>query len=669
MFDIIYCGMKDRIKAFIKREWPLIAVVFIFITLCIFLALYIKYSNYGKFLFFSDEAYVNLAVARHLAEKNVYGLTPYEFSPSSSSPFWVLLNAFAFKLFGVWETIPLIFNILVGALFLILLYMRIKDWGKKTLKGIFLLLVLFVLPLPYLVFSGTEHLLFALFMLLILTALEKHLLNSGEPAFSKLFFLLTFASLIRYETLIIVGLLSLLFLQAKRWKEAFLVWFSLAPVVVVGLINISYDWGFFPAPVVLRDFYPFVKFIKAFHAVFPFHELYQVALPRLKEILSAAPESFLLAGLFLLFFLLPNSAERLSVVYCLLPWMAFLHLLFVKIDLLSVSYIVVAAIYLFIPAAERAFELWKSRKFPPVRGLLTGLLIVLLGGFLIIRGGEAFNIVEQSRSIYATHYQLAKFLSMFYIGKTVLSNSPGLINYFSDLRCVDLNGYCWKEVYDELLRKKFGYDKYFLEDLARKVGGDIAVLRGDTPDVLIPEQWLEVGSWVIVGRQGSKKDTILFFSLSYPSLMEDLRIFSAMLPGEVLERGLYLKKKNPIFYGKFTLYEGEQEGEGRDYRIMEQGDSFTIEGDFPEGPYRIYIKARSEGGEGILRVEVFHDRPSVENITIGSKAFDSYRLNVWIKRSILFRQERKIRFVFKNVSHRKIFLDKILLEQVLFREE
>lgn len=648
-------GQVKKIKLFLFFTF-----LFIGISLVIFLS--IKSSNQGQFLFFSDEAYVNLAVAKHLAENRVYGLTPYGFSPSSSSPAWVVLNALFYRLLKTISETSLLLNVLLGLLLLYFVHKRTQGWENLWLKVLFLAVVITVFPLFYLVFSGSEQLFFALIIFVLMLLLEEYLKGEQENSFFWIFVLLSLAVVTRYEAFAIVLMLSLFFLLKKELKKSVLILASLILPVIIGVINLSKGWGFFPVPVVLKDFSPLVRFIRALTATSPFHEFYQATLYRFHEILSTWPESLLLLSFITLSFLI-SGEERLRIPMRILSAMAFFHLLFVRISLLSVTYLVAIAFFVFILLVERKTKLFQTIQ---IKRFLSGIMILILVLLLGLRSVKNLHIVSLSRNLYLSNYQLAKFLSIFYLGKTVLSNVSGTVNFFTDLRCVDLNGYCNKLIYKELLKRKFGLDKYFLQNLSERIGGDIAVLAGDIPDVLIPEKWFEVGRWLVAEEKG-KRYRIMFFSLARVHLDQDLRLFSAMLPGGILEEGSYLDEKEPIFHGKFTLFEAEKV-KGMTYQVLEKGEIFKVEEDMPEGPYRIYIKAKSAGEKTLLRVEVLHDRPFAKNLLIDPGFFRSYVVEVKIRKSILFRQKGKVRFELKNLSNSPVLLDKVLFEKILLRE-
>src|SRR4029079_15508368 len=66
--------------------------------------------NDGHFSYSLDDAYIHMAMARNQANHGVFGVTPHGFTSSSSSPLWVVLVACCYRLFGVSDLVPFLFN-------------------------------------------------------------------------------------------------------------------------------------------------------------------------------------------------------------------------------------------------------------------------------------------------------------------------------------------------------------------------------------------------------------------------------------------------------------------------------------------------------------------------------------------------------------------------------
>src|SRR5258708_30492274 len=121
-------------------------------------------------------------MAKNFALHNVWGVTPYEFSSSTSSPLWTLILGILYKLFGVNDYIPLALNVVCAIAILILLSWIFHRYGMpRWLNRYLLLAVVFLMPLPTLVLSGLEHVLQTLVILLFTYVAAQYLANLPTP--------------------------------------------------------------------------------------------------------------------------------------------------------------------------------------------------------------------------------------------------------------------------------------------------------------------------------------------------------------------------------------------------------------------------------------------------------------------------------------------------------
>src|SRR4030042_4553212 len=110
----------------------------------------------GRFIYNLDDAYIHLAVAKHIVRDGIYGVTPFEFSSSSSSILWPRLLAGALRLLGDREILPLLINLAVTGIFIALLY---REWsgGGKNPRWAFGMLIGWMLFLPIGPIRSEEH--------------------------------------------------------------------------------------------------------------------------------------------------------------------------------------------------------------------------------------------------------------------------------------------------------------------------------------------------------------------------------------------------------------------------------------------------------------------------------------------------------------------------------
>ncbi|MBN2356156.1 hypothetical protein JXO59_08585, partial [candidate division KSB1 bacterium] len=97
-----------------RQRWILLAIFVLFsILLSVFVyAAYI--ANDGHIIYVLDDTYIHMAMAKNIVEYGVFGITPYRVSATSSSPFWTLLLALLYGIFGKSEWLPLFLNYLSG---------------------------------------------------------------------------------------------------------------------------------------------------------------------------------------------------------------------------------------------------------------------------------------------------------------------------------------------------------------------------------------------------------------------------------------------------------------------------------------------------------------------------------------------------------------------------
>lgn len=215
----------------------------------------------GALVYWIEDAYIHLAMARNLLTAGVYGATPHEFTTSSSSPLWVLLLSAAMWSAGADVRLGLALN-LIAALALIAVAARVlgsqaEDNRARWFAGFAAaLLVLLVAPLP-LVLSGMEHLGHAAAMVLAVWWLARRLSDDGPRGNDgALFALLLILPLWRYESLWLHVLGATMAVLRREWRLAIFIGAAGAlPVLVFGLIAQGHGWPFLPAPILAKTVY------------------------------------------------------------------------------------------------------------------------------------------------------------------------------------------------------------------------------------------------------------------------------------------------------------------------------------------------------------------------------------------------------------------------------
>lgn len=132
--------------------------LFFSVCLCYYISSVLKTD--GHYIYPLDDAYIHLAMAKNFALYEVWGMTKYQFSSSSSSPLFTYILSVLIKIFGNSDQISLYFNTVfsVGILYLLSeYYAGIFKEVKRTVLAVLFTVFLIVLPLNIL--SGMEHIL------------------------------------------------------------------------------------------------------------------------------------------------------------------------------------------------------------------------------------------------------------------------------------------------------------------------------------------------------------------------------------------------------------------------------------------------------------------------------------------------------------------------------
>ena len=95
-----------------RRWWPALVVSALLLTLCGGLIVRSLDYNDGALVYALDDAYIHMSIARNFVEQGVWGITPYAYSSTSSSPLWTLLIAISYVP-GVNEITPLLLNLVL----------------------------------------------------------------------------------------------------------------------------------------------------------------------------------------------------------------------------------------------------------------------------------------------------------------------------------------------------------------------------------------------------------------------------------------------------------------------------------------------------------------------------------------------------------------------------
>jgi hypothetical protein len=503
----------------------------------------------GGFLIYGlDDAYIHLAIAKHFLGAGVWGVTPYAFSSSSSSPIWPLLLAVGGKLFGALEILPLIINLFASTLLIVQAYVIARRlFGSGWQVVVFPLGMAFLLPAIPLAMIGMESLLFAAVALAFADAVVEYLLTPvGGKCWKVAVWGLALTS-VRYEGLFLVGIACLLLMARRRVGDAIFVgMLALLPAISYAAVSLSLGWYALPnslmikhSPLVWND--PVSYWNMAARVFLPIADTLTVTIPRWNSLLYAAAA--------ILIFRLAGGTRwpfwsRPVLALLLFTGTALVHGMWIAVEWQFRYEAYLIAIGIWAIAALLADARWTR---PIGMQRMAALLLVIILGYAPIKGAieGAFETPLASRNIFEQQVQMGRFLDRYYSGQAVVANDIGAIDYFADVRLVDAYGLASLPVAQAKQAGSWEQKRSaILQAQALYAGADVAVLYdswfGNGAD--IPADWVREESWIINDNIVCGSDTVTWYATSDAAakrLHERLHAFHAQLPPTVTVRDFF----------------------------------------------------------------------------------------------------------------------------------
>jgi hypothetical protein len=524
-------------------RWPLVVGLFSFLLSAGILYYSIVRNNDGHLIYVLDDGYIHMAVAKNLVLHGVWGVDKYGFSSATSSPLWIFILAGCQLVCGLHEITPLVINIVACSLIVFYVFYRLRKINcHPVLNLVVLWLVIFCTPLPTLTFTGMEHTLHILATLLFLFQAAK-VIAAEVPSRREiiLLFLLSFFLVsIRYEGLFPVSMVCLLLMARKRRAISVILGIvAFLPVLLFGIVSMSFGWKFLPNSILLKGKIPQYSvqgmvelFYKGYWSILDNPHILML----------------LLAALLLLLYLL-----RSGFTWTLAPIMlvvfsgtTLMHMLFSRAGWFRYeAYLVTIGIVTIAVAGQPelpaiSFKDFKNNPFQYFSAL--ALVIILFIPLLRRTVIPWMRTQPASRNVYEQQYQMGLFLKEYYQGKTVAANDIGAINLLADIRCIDLIGLSNLEI-SELARNNLFNGSVFSNQLHKNKVEIGVVYSKYFP---IPPDYITAGEWTIPNNTICSDSVVTFFakdSLEAKQLMQNLRSFSSRLPPDIKQSGPYLVKE------------------------------------------------------------------------------------------------------------------------------
>ncbi len=489
------------------------------------------------FVYSLDDTYISMAMAKNLALHGVWGVTPYAFSSSNSSPIFPLLLGAMYRLFGVNQFAPLALSWIFGFLSIFVAERLIAPViARRTRIFTLILFVLFSLLFVAGVL-GMEHSLHLLMTLLFLGQLADFTAGIAPPSWKRLGVLALVAALmvsVRYEGLFFVLPGGCVLLAMRRWKPLLAMSFgAVVPVCAYAVFSVTHGGYWLPNSVALKG-------AQGDHP----------SLLRMFGNIAARIADNYHEGSQLFWLLALAAAVTIS-------------LLFTARRQATLPFLLAAAIALQLALASNGFHyrydiylfgaavVILARTLPAAANVNSKLaffsicfIAIPTGGLLALTSLVQLRMVPRTaRNIYLRQLQMARFVERYYPTGVVAANDIGAVDYYANIHCYDLVGLANQEIFNarrsgvyttEFLRKDadrrhvqiaIAYDDWFANPIPVSVGGPA-----------LPQNWIRVARWYIPDPTMLRDRHVSFYAVDpgqAATLRFDLQQFAPELPHAV----------------------------------------------------------------------------------------------------------------------------------------
>jgi hypothetical protein len=392
----------------------------------------------GVFVLPIDDAYIHLAVAKHLAANGVWGVTSAGFTASVTSIGWSLLIAAIFKVTGASIAVPIVLNVLGAAAILLVADAAMRRFHVATpWRAGVLQAIVFCTPLPLLVVLGMEHVLQTLVALAFVFQVCRTIVAPERSARAAAVGggLAMLATVIRYDAVLVVAVAVGALLVARRGRAA--LWIAaggLLPLLAFGIVSRAHGWPAVPTSVLVR--LPLVSEPRT-----PLRAVVHFLGYRGLRTLAHEPALATLLMAAVLVAALRRSGrarawdERQWLLTIFAATLA-LHVQFARTGwfLRYEAYLVALGLVAIAVAAAELFA-----RAPRARTIVLATAVVFTP--LGVRGVQAVQHVPAwSLEQFASRHQAARFLGRFYDEAVVETGDIGEVCYATDIRLIDVNG-------------------------------------------------------------------------------------------------------------------------------------------------------------------------------------------------------------------------------------
>lgn len=474
----------------------------------------------GHYIYLIDDAYIHLAMAKNFALHDVWGVTRYQFSSTSSSPLFTYLISVLISFFGNNDQLSLYFNIVFGfgtVYFLNRYFSGIFSESKNIVISVLFTLFFSVLHLQ--VLSGMEHV-FHVFLFVVNICCFSNFKNKYSVYGFYLSLLLM--ALVRFESMFYFVILAFVLVLIKKWKDALgVLLMGFVPIILFGWFNYQQDGYFFPNSVVVKG----TRF--TFDSNFP-HQLKTIFLDNFLLNVSFYKIGFfpvLLSVVFIARDYHKKSFQELikdNFFLIVISLLMICHSMFADFKGMFryEAYILAGFSMALIPKLKELFG--NFRNYIRIERLIAG--IVLMNIFLLIyKFSFAHKMLENGgKNIYEQQIQSAKFLHTYYNESKVVANDIGAITCFTDIHLLDTAGLGSVEtiVFNENKKHPDAEFQNFLAQYTTNNAYDIAIIYDAWLQNYIPKNWKKAAELKIKNPITVARDKVSIYAVDQDNLQE-----------------------------------------------------------------------------------------------------------------------------------------------------
>ena len=474
----------------------------------------------GHYIYMIDDAYIHLAMAKNFALYDVWGVTKYQFSSTSSSPLFTYILSVLIKVSGNNDLLSLWVNVFFGVgtvYFLNKYFSGVFNTAKNIVLSVLFTLFFSVMHLQ--VLSGMEHV-FHVFLFVV----NIFCLSNLKSRYSVFGFYLTLLlmGLVRFESMFYFVILAFLFFLIKKWKHVFLILLvGFIPIVVFCYFNYQHDGYLFPNSVIVKG----TRF--TFDSHFP-NQLKTIFLDNF--LLNV---SFYKIGLFpimmcLIFIIRDFNTKNFQLIIKD-------HFLLIVISLLMVCHSMFADLKGMFRYEAYILTGFSMALIPKLKGLFENFRIyikkeLIISGFILVNifllvykfSFAHKMLIDGGKNIYEQQIQSARFLHTYYNKSKVVANDIGAVTYYTDIHLLDIAGLASKEtiVFNENKRHADSQFQSFLTKYTTVSNYDIAIIYEAWLQTHIPTNWTKVAELKISNPITVAKDKVSVYSVNGNNLEE-----------------------------------------------------------------------------------------------------------------------------------------------------